>query len=135
MKYLIYSPQRKPNLNTWTCPICHQEMNSRGAPGHLRNKHGKKWRHVYLTRPRLIIEDEKKANLNTPSQLERYLFCGLDYRNNDNAKRIISNLTRIATEIRKAVVRNDNFTLNNIGSLLRQLAQDIMLIKDSRDDT
>jgi len=110
-------------------------MNSRGAPGHLRNKHGKKWRHVYLTHPRLIIEDEEKAKLNTPSQLERYLFCGLDYRKNDNAIRVISNLTRIATEIRKDVIRNDNSALYNIECLLRQTAKDIMLINDNRDDT
>ena len=44
MNYLTYYQRRKPNLNTWICAICHQEMNSRGAPGHLRNKHGKKWR-------------------------------------------------------------------------------------------
>ncbi len=127
-------PQRKPNLNTWTCPICCQKKNSRGAPGHLRNKHGKTWKKVYLRHPELILERDNSEIINSPSPLEKFFFCGLDYRNNDKAKSVISIHSKFATEIRNSAIRKDDIALTRLEDLLKNAIRDYQHYISTRTD-
>jgi len=133
MENSIHHQQRKPNLITWTCPVCQKRMNSRGAPGHLRNRHGKTWRHLYLEYPKLIIEDKNRDITYNPEPLESYFMCSYNSIHNDNAKRTIAMLTRIAPEIKIALVRNDNKTLNTFEHILKQTVQDMMHINECQE--
>ena len=134
MENVYNHPQRKPNLNTWICPICQQEMNSRGAPGHLRNKHGENWRNVYLEHPEIILERDKSEILDSRNYLEKYFFCGLDFRHNDKAKRVIGIHSKFATEIRDSVVRKDGIALNRLEDLLRDALGQYQQFISTRDD-
>lgn len=124
MDNLNHYPQRKKNQNRWTCPICNQEMNSSGAPGHFRNKHKKNWRNLYLYHPESIFEREKIEDPDFPVWRVRDLFCGYDYSSNDNANRAISNLSHFTAFIVNALDKNDKNSLERIEYLLKHAVQD-----------
>ena len=76
---------RKPNENIWVCPFCGQDtntMNSRGAPAHLRNKHGLSWKKEYLEKPELLFNNQALSANHEHFMQFKELFPDTDIKDN-----------------------------------------------------
>ena len=118
MEKSTFHQGRKPNLRTWICPICNHEMNSRGAPAHLRNKHGTSWKRKYLNNPKSIRGREDWFTGSPPYLRVKEIFANVDYREDDISIKTIDNYYKLALDIKIAMYNNNKTRLAKICTII-----------------
>lgn len=118
MENLYDYRSRKPNLNTWVCPLDSEEMNSRGAAGHLRNKHSISWKKEYLKNPKLIRKRKEWFTGTRPYLKVKEIFSDIEYKEDDDTIETIDNYFWFGAAIRGVLIKNDKVGLKNINFIL-----------------
>lgn len=112
---------RKPNKKIWICPFCRRDtntMNTRGAPAHLRNKHGLSWKKKYLEKPELLFNDRALSANHEHFMQFKELFPDIEIGDNILKKRVFIQIYYFIESTRKALKENDYPRLQEINRKL-----------------
>jgi len=115
---------RNPNKNTWPCPFCNPHTNTinrRGAPAHLRNKHGLSWKKEYLEKPELLFNDRALSANHEHFMQFKELFPDIEIGDNILKKRVFIQIYYFIELTRKALKENDYSQLQKINRRLPKI--------------
>ena len=129
MENSTFHQERKPNLNTWICPLCKREMNSRGAPAHVRNKHSTSWKKKYLINPKLLKNRDNWFVKTKPYLKVKDIFSDIDYEEDLENINTIDLYYWVGVKIRGGLIYKKKSKLTKIrillGQILKELKQDL----------
>lgn len=116
-----YPENREPNLKIWTCPICIEEFNSRGAAAHLRINHNIEWNPNYLNNPSEIYDMIPIRCSQDIYYMMMNIFQDIDLEGNPEYKDIVYALTILVFKARINMMRDSESPIDALNSVLKRI--------------